>query len=177
MSERSGRREGTMFDQVVLPHLNAAYNLARYLLRDPHAAEDAVQDAFVRAVRHFGGFRGGDGRAWLLRIVRNTCFTSLRHGRSGGQEVEFDEEVHAVNEVAGPEAEVARIQAGASLRQALDLLAPEFREVIVLRELEELSYKEIAQVVGVPIGTVMSRLSRARRQLLAQTGAESEAWK
>jgi RNA polymerase sigma-70 factor (ECF subfamily) len=161
------------FDEVVLPHLDAAYNLARYLLRDPHQAEDAVQDAFLRAFRHFGAFRGGDSRAWLLRIVRNVCFTTLRRGRATGESTEFDEEVHGVDERSGPEADFVRSMASESLRERLNLLPPEFREVIVLRELEELSYKEIAQVAGVPIGTVMSRLSRARDQLLSKQVRET----
>ncbi len=164
---------GLRFDEVVLPHLDAAYNLARYLLRNPHEAEDAVQDACLRAVRHFGGFRGGDARAWLLRIVRNTCFTLLRRRRAGGESVEFDEQVHALDDRAGPEADLARALATESLREALDRLPAEFREVIVLRELEGLSYKEIAQVAGVPIGTVMSRLSRARDQLISRAKVES----
>lgn len=165
MPERPVARGGARFDEVVMPHLDAAYNLARYLLRDPHQAEDAVQDAFLRAFRHFGGFRGGDSRAWVLRIVRNVCFTLLRRARASGERMEFDEAVHGVDDHAGPEADLARTMATESLRERLDLLPPEFREVIVLRELEGLSYKEIAQIAGVPIGTVMSRLSRARAQL------------
>ena len=155
------------FGESVLPYLDAAYNLARYLLRDPHDAEDAVQDAFVRAVRHFEGFRGGDGRAWLLSIVRNTCYTQLGRRRSGAGIVEFEEEAHSVEEEPSrPEADLARTMAGERVREALSRLAVEFREVLVLRELEGLSYKEIAGVVGVPIGTVMSRLARGRKQLL-----------
>lgn len=167
-------RPGSRFEEALLPHLDAAYNLARYLLRDPHEAEDAVQDAWVRAVRHFGGFRGGDARAWLLRIVRNTCFTRMRRGRAAGEVVEFDEQLHTVDDGAGPEADLVRTMAAESLRTELERLPAEFREVIVLRELEGLSYKEIAQVAGVPIGTVMSRLSRARGQLLAAAKARSE---
>lgn len=155
------------FDECVLPYLDAAYNLARYLLRDPHEAEEAVQDAFLRAIGHFDGFRGTDGRAWLLSIVRNTCFTQFRRERSGGGKVEFDEELHSVeDEVSEPEAELARSIAARSVREGLGRLAVEFREVLVLRELEGLSYKEIAQVVGAPMGTVMSRLARGRKQLL-----------
>jgi RNA polymerase sigma-70 factor (ECF subfamily) len=160
-------RELDRFDESVLPYLDAAYNLARHLLRDAHEAEDAVQESFVRAIRHFGSFRGVDGRAWLLTIVRNTCFTQLRRRRSGGEKVEFDEETHTVwDDTSAPEAALARTIAAESVREGLSRLPVEFREVLVLRELEGLSYKEIAQVAGVPIGTVMSRLARARRQLM-----------
>jgi len=160
------------FDHSVMNHLAAAYNLARYLMRDADEAQDAVQDAFLRAVRHFGGFRGVDGRAWLLRIVRNTCFTRLAKRRSGGAVVEFDEEEHTSEaRAAGPEQDLARTRASESLQAALDRLALEFREVLVLRELEGMSYKEIAQVTGAPIGTVMSRLARGRERLAAALGA------
>jgi len=163
------------FQKSVLPWLDAAYNLARYLLRDVHEAEDAVQEAFLRAVRHFDGFRGGDGRAWLLSIVRNTCFTQLRRRRSAGEAIEFAEEMHSTEpEGSGPVADLERTVAAEQVREGLARLAVEFREVLVLRELEGLSYKEIAQVAGVPIGTVMSRLARARRQLLVALGAGAE---
>ena len=159
-------RELSRFDESVLPHLDAAHNLARYLLRDAHDAEDAVQDAFLRAIRHFDGFRGVDGRAWLLSIVRNACFTRLRGRPSRGENVEFDEEIHTVTEAAsGPEADLARKAVTESVHEALGQLPVEFREVLVLRELEGLSYKEIAQISGAPIGTVMSRLARGRKQL------------
>ena len=165
-------RDLDRFNESVLPYLDAAYNLARHLLRDAHEAEDAVQESFVRAVRYFGGFRGVDGRAWLLAIVRNACFTQLRRRRSGGEKVEFDEDVHtAADDASGPEADLARTIAAESVREGLGQLTVEFREVLVLRELEGLSYKEIAQVAGVPIGTVMSRLARARRQLMHALGA------
>ena len=149
------------FEAAMLPQLDAAHNLARYLLRDDSAAADAVQDAYLRALRHFGGWRGGDARAWLLTIVRNVC----RSAR-GGTDVEFDETLHS-GDVAerDPAADLARSTARETLGQALERLPQEFREVIVLRELEELSYKEIADVTGVPVGTVMSRLSRGRERL------------
>ena len=160
-------RELSRFDECVLPYLDAAHNLARYLLRDAHDAEDAVQDAFLRAIRHFEGFRGVDGRAWLLSIVRNTCFTRLRGRPSRSESVEFDEEIHSLGEaVPGPEVDLARKAATESVHEGLQRLPVEFREVLVLRELEGMSYKEIAQVTGVPIGTVMSRLARGRKQLL-----------
>ncbi len=156
------------FQRDVLPHLDAAYNLARHLVRAPEQAEDAVQEACLRALDHFDGFRGGDGRAWLLAIVRNTCYSLLRaRQRREGRTDEFDDELHSPETDAGPEADRARERAGESLREALARLSLEFREVLVLRELEGLSYREIAAVAGVPIGTVMSRLSRARRQLAA----------
>jgi RNA polymerase sigma-70 factor (ECF subfamily) len=164
-------RELDRFNECVLPYLDAAHNLARYLLRDAHDAEDAVQDAFLRAIRHFDGFHGVDGRAWLLSIVRNTCFTRLRGRPSSGENVEFDEEIHTVEGAPGPEVDLERRAAAESVREGLDRLTVEFREVLVLRELEGLSYKEIAQVSGVPIGTVMSRLARGRKQLLLALGS------
>jgi RNA polymerase sigma-70 factor (ECF subfamily) len=157
------------FEAVVLPHLDAAYTLARYLTRNEHDAEDVVQEAYLRALKYFDGFRGGegsDGRGWLLTIVRNTAYTWSRRRRVEANATEFDEEQHseAVAHVH-PEAALLRDAARTSVHRALDGLPPEFREVIVLRELEGLSYKEISDVAGVPVGTVMSRLSRARRRL------------
>jgi RNA polymerase sigma-70 factor (ECF subfamily) len=171
-------RERDRFDECVLPYLDAAYNLARYLLRDPDDAEDVVQEAFLRAIRHFAGFRGADGRAWLLSIVRNACFTELRRRRTGGQTVAFEEEMHSeAADQEGPETDLSRSFAVESVRDGLARLPVEFREVLVLRELEGLSYKEIAQVAAVPIGTVMSRLARGRRQLslVLATGPEENA--
>ena len=158
------------FEAMVLPHLDAAYTLARYLTRNDHDAQDVVQDAYLRALKYFSGFRGGgeggDGRAWLLAIVRNTAYTWLRRHRADALATEFDEERHSDAVVEHhPAAALDRDSARESLHRALDQLGPEFREVIVLRELEGLSYKEIGDVTGVPIGTVMSRLSRARRRL------------
>ncbi len=158
------------FEAMVLPHLDAAYTLARYLTRNDHDAQDVVQDAYLRALKYFSGFRGaeggGDGRAWLLAIVRNSAYTWRRRHRADSLATEFDEELHS-DAVAEdhPAAALERDSARASLHRALDRLPPEFREVIVLRELEGLSYKEIGDVTGVPMGTVMSRLSRARRRL------------
>ena len=157
------------FEAVVLPHLDTAYTLARYLTRNAHDAEDVVQDACLRALTYFDGFRGEEGtsaRAWLLAIVRNTAFSSMRRQSPDAVALEFDEVQHsgAVADVH-PEAALLRSAAKETLGAALDRLAPEFREVIVLRELEGLSYKEISDVAGVPVGTVMSRLSRARTQL------------
>ena len=157
------------FEAMVLPHLDAAYTLARYLTRNDHDAQDVVQDAYLRALKYFSGFRGaetGEARAWLLAIVRNTAYTWQRRHRPDALATEFDEELHS-DAVAEhhPAAALERDTARESLHQALERLGPEFREVIVLRELDGLSYKEISDVTGVPAGTVMSRLSRARRRL------------
>lgn len=155
------------FEAVVLPHLSAAYGLARYLTRNDADAEDIVQEAMLRAFRYFGGFRG-DGvtqsRAWVLTIVRNTAHSWRRKRRPEDDALAFDETVHSE---AGddPAAELARGDSRETVAQALAGLPPDLREVIVLREVEGLSYKEIAEVAEVPIGTVMSRLSRARRRL------------
>lgn len=161
------------FEETVLPHLDAAYNLARHLLRDADRAQDAVQDSFLRAMTYFDGFRGGDSRAWLLAIVRNTCFDRLERERRRSGDAEFNEEIHGADQ-AGPSPETslrARV-ASETVERALGELPPELREAVVLRELEGLSYKEIAQVAGVPVGTVMSRLSRGRERLHRVLGAD-----
>jgi RNA polymerase sigma-70 factor (ECF subfamily) len=154
------------FENSVLPHLSAAYNLARWLTRNEHDAEDVVQEAYLRAFKFFSGFRGGDIRAWLLTIVRNTCYTWMQQNRSRHLSIGLDDEIYAI-ESAGPDPEAALLQSVDSevLRRALDELPIEFREAIVLRELEEMSYKEVAAIVGVPLGTVMSRLARGRKRL------------
>ena len=162
-------RELERFEAVVLPHLAAAYTLARYLTRNAHDAEDVVQDACLRAIRHFESFNGEEetsARAWLLAIVRNTAYSARRRHRAEDVATEFDEKSHS-DTVADehPEAALLRSAAKESLALALDGLAPEYREVIVLRELQGLSYKEMSDVAGVPVGTVMSRLSRARTRL------------
>ena len=154
------------FEQAILPHLDAAYNLARWLMRNEDEAADAVQDACVRALRFIGGFRGGDGRSWLLAIVRNTCYSRFKRSAGREHETEFDDEIHSPeSETANPEALLERSSDSETLRHALEELPEEFREVIVMRELEGMGYKEIAEVAGVPIGTVMSRLARGRRRL------------
>jgi RNA polymerase sigma-70 factor (ECF subfamily) len=157
-----------LFEQTIVPHLNAAYNLARWLTRNQHDAEDLVQEAYLRAFRFFGSFHGGDGRAWLLSVVRNTCLTWLSK-KSGGASVavEFNEQLHG-DTVAPMNAENAMIRDSRidSLRDCVETLPVEYREIIILRELEELSYRQISEIAGVPIGTVMSRLSRGRERLL-----------
>jgi RNA polymerase sigma factor (sigma-70 family) len=154
------------FEAAVLPHLDAAYNLARWLLRSEHEAEDVVQEASVRALRFFGGFRGGDSRGWLLTIVRNVSYTWLRKRRPDELNLSLDEELHGREDGArDPEGEVLRKADVRSVKEALEALPLELREVIVLRELEGLSYAEIASVAEIPLGTVMSRLSRARSRL------------
>jgi RNA polymerase sigma-70 factor (ECF subfamily) len=154
------------FEEATLPHLGAAYNLARWLARNDTDAEDVVQEAYLRALRHFGSFHGGDGRPWLLAIVRNTCYTWLQRNRAPELQIAFDEEMYALRESdSSPETLLVREADSELLRQALEELPPEFREIIVLRELEELSYKQIADVANIPMGTVMSRLARARKRL------------
>jgi len=162
------------FEQVMLPHLDAAYNLARWLVRDPSIAEDVVQDAYERACRYFGAFRGGSGRAWLLQIVRNAAYSTLKAQRRR-MEVSLSSEMRPADEdgaetdipdsSSGPEAALARRQDLAALDDALNALPVTWRECLILREVEALSYKEMARIMDVPIGTVMSRLSRARQAL------------
>ena len=154
------------FEQVVLPHLDAAYNLARWLTRDDHDAEDLAHEAYLRAFKSFDSFHGGDSRAWLLTIVRNTCFTWLKHNRAHELTTTFDEDLHSMGqEETNPEKLLLQNADSQLLREALESLPVEYREVMILRELEELSYKEIAMIAGIPLGTVMSRLARARKRL------------
>ena len=152
------------FEQTVLSNLDAAYNLARWLTRDDGDAEDMVQEACLRAFRFFDSFHGGDSRAWLLTIVRHTCYTWLRKNRAH-ELVPFDEEIDGVETGLNPEELLLQNADQQLLRKAVEELPVEFREVIILRELEGLSYKEIASITGVPLGTVMSRLARARKRL------------
>lgn len=157
------------FDAVIAPWLNAAFNLARWLTGNEHDAEDVVQEACLRAFRALGSFHpGNDGRAWLLTIVRNTAWNSLRRNRRHEPLAESD----FIETSLDPEAELIRRADVESVRRALEELPPEYREVIVLREMESLSYRQIADVIGAPIGTVMSRLSRARAALHASFLAE-----
>src|SRR5262245_3571061 len=162
------------FEDVVLPHLHAAYNLARWLTRNDQDAEDVVQEAYLRAWKFFGSFHGGASRPWLLTIVRRTCYTWLQHNRAHAEVTAFDDERHSVaSEEAKPEALLLHRVDAQELRHALEALPVEFREVIILRELEDCSYKEIAAITDVSLGTVMSRLARARQRL--QHGLVSQA--
>lgn len=158
-NEQRGR-----FERLVLPHLDAAYNLARWLAGNDHDAEDIVQDASIRAFRFVDGCRGADGRAWLLTIVRNTAYSWLKKNRSLAPLSIDDEEFCEIEDQSTADGTFHRADVQA-LRAALDALPLEFREILVLREMEGLSYKEIAEVAELPTGTVMSRLARARRQL------------
>ncbi len=169
------------FEYAILPHLDAAYNLARWLTRDPVVAEDIVQDALLRALQYFESFQGENGRAWLLRIVRNAAYTKLRPLRAGVEVALGSAENGAFGmDVAdpdpGPEAALATNEDLARLEAAMAALPIDLRECLLLREMEELSYKEIARIAEIPIGTVMSRLCRARRRLMASwtAGAAGE---
>lgn len=146
--------------------MDAAYNLARWLMRNEHDAEDMVQEAYLRAFKFFQGFRGVDGRAWLLAIVRNTCYSWLEQNRAQELKTAFDEKIHSVDRDTSNPATLALQSADHQmLRKALNELPVEFREIVVLRDLEGLSYKEIAEIANIPAGTVMSRLARARERL------------
>jgi RNA polymerase sigma-70 factor, ECF subfamily len=161
----TARRE--RFEQTVLPHLDAAYNLARWLTRNDQDAQDVTQEACLRAFRFFDGYQGGSLRAWLLTIVRNTCYTWLHQNRAPSSAEVFNEEIHS-SEVPGnadPEMQALASADKETLRRGLEELPDVFREVIVLREIEGMSYKEIADVASVSLGTVMSRLARARIRL------------
>ena len=154
------------FEEEVVPLLDAAYNLARWLTRNDHDAQDVVQESYIRSFRSFSGFRGGNVRAWLLKIVRNTCFTWLQQNRRAERSVEFDEEVFN-SDSCSPNPEEILLQSAShfAVHEALRSLPHNFREVLVLRELEEMSYQEIAEITGMPMGTIMSRLSRSRDAL------------
>jgi RNA polymerase sigma-70 factor (ECF subfamily) len=146
--------------------MDAAYNLARWLTKNDQDADDVVQESYLRALRFYSGFRGGDPRAWLLAIVRNTCYTWMRQNRMKETITEFNDELHGAASGAPTPETILIEQLNAELLHAsIEQLPVEFREVLVLRELEGMSYKEIASIVSVPVGTVMSRLSRARKQL------------
>jgi RNA polymerase sigma-70 factor (ECF subfamily) len=158
---------GERFEDVVLPHLDAAYRLARWLLRNEHDAEDAVQEASLKAFRYFGSYSAGNGRAWFLCIVRNTC--RGWYGRSGHVAPDpFDEELHSwIDRQTTPETLLLQTDDVALIERALRGIPDRFRELLVLRELEGLSYREVADVLDIPMGTVMSGLSRARQALRA----------
>ena len=157
-------QERVRFEQLVLPHLDAAFNLARWILRGRNDAEDVAQEAMLRALRFFRGFHGGDVRAWLLQIVRNSCYTWLEKNRPMELSTEFDEELYPQPGVT-PESLAIAGDNRERLTRTLEGLPPRSREVLVLRELEGCSYKEIAAITSMPIGTVMSALARARQRL------------
>lgn len=161
------------FDTVVVPHLDAAYNLAMWLVRDQALAQDVVQDAAVRALGYFRSFRGGDGRAWLLSIVRNVAYDTMSARVRATTLGTDDDALEVADPAADPEKALSDAQARDTLDRAIAALPLDLRECLVLRELEDLSYKQIALVIDAPIGTVMSRLFRAR-QLLLQQAAERD---
>ena len=163
MPDQKGPRD---FEQEVLPHLDAAYNLARWLTRNEQDAQDVVQEAYVRALRFFGSYRGGNARAWVLRIVRNTCYNWLQENRPLQYATEFDENLFGPDPRSlNPEEAMLQDASDKILRRALEALPLRFREVLILRELEGMSYREIAETTGMAAGTVMSSLSRARNGL------------
>jgi RNA polymerase sigma-70 factor (ECF subfamily) len=159
------------FNEIAVPHLDAAYNLARWLTRNEHDAEDVVQEAYLRAFKFFDGYRGGDARAWILKIVRHTCFTWLARNRPtevvASDEEDDDERAAAMQGAPrnDPETQLLQRLDSELLNRLIDQLATPYREILVLREIEDLSYREIAEVLALPIGTVMSRLARARAKL------------
>jgi len=154
------------FEEIALPHLGAAYNLARWLLHNEHDAEDVVQEAYLRALKSFSGYYGGDSRSWLMTIVRNTCYTWLQKNRALRLSDPIEEKLDEVGlDFADPEMLLLQSVDAQIVRQSLQELPVEFREIVVMREMEGLSYKEIADIVDIPIGTVMSRLARGRKRL------------
>ena len=160
------------FEAMMLPHLDAAYNLAKWLLRNEQDAQDVVQEAFLRAFKSFSGFHGSNGRAWLLTIVRNTSYTLLKKNRVADLTTPFDEEIHASDHESVSAATILERSEDAELiREAMDELPAEFREILTLRHKEDLSYKEIADIAQIPPGTVMSRLARARVKLKERLAA------
>jgi len=160
------KEEVMSFEEAMLPHLDAAHNLARWLLRNEQDAQDVVQEAFLRAFKSFGGFHGSNGRAWLLTIVRNTSYTLLKKSHAVDLTTSFDEEIHATeHESVSPATILEQSEHAELITEAMDELPAEFREILVLRHQEGLSYKEIAEIAQIPPGTVMSRLARARAKL------------
>jgi RNA polymerase sigma-70 factor (ECF subfamily) len=156
----------TSFETLMLPHLDAAHNLARWLLRNEQDAQDVVQEAYLRAFKSFGGFHGSNGRAWLLTIVRNTSYTLLKKNQAVDLTTTFDEELHtSSHQSVSPTTILEQSENAALIREAINELPAEFREILTLRHQEGLSYKEIAEIAQIPPGTVMSRLARARAKL------------
>src|SRR6476660_6433373 len=160
------RAELASFEDLMLPHLDAAHNLAKWLLRNDEDAKDVVQEAYLRAFKSFGGFHGSNGRAWLLTIVRNTSYTLLKKNRAADLTTPFDEEIHAGSrESVSPAAILVHAEDAELMNSAMNDLPAEFREILTLRHQEELSYQEIGEILKIPVGTVMSRLARARGKL------------
>ena len=172
MSERiPARAEVGGLAEILLSHLDSAYNLARWLVRNADDAEDVVQEAYLRAFQYSDGFRGGDARAWLFTIVRNTAYTWLRKSRAFEPVTEFDEQIATSGvEMPNPEQLLLQKADGRLVEQAMSQLPVRFREILILRELEGFSYKQIADMMGVPMGTVMSTLSRARERFRHAAG-------
>ncbi len=163
------------FERTMMPHFNAAFNLARWLTRNQQDAEDIVQESYLRAYRFFDGFKGGDGKGWLMAVVRNTFLTWASHAKGESQTVAFDEAVHdRGREEASVETRLVGDAAVGSLRDCVQALQTEYREVLVMRELEDMSYREIAEATAIPLGTVMSRLSRARKLLASCVQARAQ---
>jgi len=164
--EAAQEHELASFEETMLPHMDAAHNLAKWLLRNEQDAQDVVQEAYLRAFKSFGGFHGSNGRAWLLTIVRNTSYTLLKKNRAVDLTTTFDEEIHAFgHDSASPATILEHAEDAELIRGVMDKLPTEFREILTLRHQEGLSYKEIADIVKIPTGTVMSRLARARAKL------------
>jgi RNA polymerase sigma-70 factor, ECF subfamily len=177
--DRAKNEDLTSFESMMLPHLDAAHNLAKWLLRNEQDAQDVVQEAFLRAFKSFAGFHGSNGRAWLLTIVRNTSYTLLKKNRMAHLTTPFDEDIHAFADESVSAATILERSEDANLiREAMDELPAELREILTLRHQEDLSYKEIADIAQIPAGTVMSRLARARgklkERLAARIGKEKQ---
>jgi len=166
--EQDATREHELasFEEAMLPHMDAAHNFAKWLLHNEQDAQDVVQEAYLRAFRSFAGFRGSNGRAWLLTIVRNTAYTLLKKNRSADLTTTFDEEIHLMgHESASPAMILERAEDAELMKNAIDQLPEEFREILILRHQEDLSYHDIGEILKIPAGTVMSRLARARAKL------------
>ena len=161
------------FEETMLPHLDAAHNLARWLLRNEQDAQDVVQETYLRAFKSFDGFHGSNGRAWLLTIVRNTSYTFLKKNKAVDLTTRFDDEIHAIgHESDSPATIIEHVEDAELMRNAIDKLPAEFREILTLRHQEGLSYKKISEIAQIPPGTVMSRLARARAKLREYFAAE-----
>jgi RNA polymerase sigma-70 factor, ECF subfamily len=165
--------ELTSFEETMLPHLDAAHNLARWLLRNEQDAQDVVQEAYLRAFKSFDGFHGSNGGAWLLTIVRNTSYTFLKKNKAVDLTTPFDDEIHAIgHEPASPATILEHVEDTELMRNAIDKLPAEFQEILILRHQEGLTYKEISDIAQLAPGTVMSRLARARAKLREYFAAE-----